>query len=923
MPLNSDSQGFLIGNKVALSGFGSEMDGLKNDVRSIRKSLMGRGGRDAVVTPNRGSFATPNRRGSSSRDIVEPTARSGHSVSATVRRVSGAATGAVGGVVNTESDASVKALSEIAMPLKRGWAALRGGGTGERQEGWLKRIFGALRGSKNDGLTEGGTHFERSRGHSAAASNWAASGGSPGSVRARDGSVGWDAGAGTGKEVSLRAIERHLKSIDRKTSEPKGFSLLGAMMSVIRALPAMYGIIQEFRMDSNLRKIEKHANLHNRHAFPFYAYARKRLKEMGELEEAPEHKGRGFLAFLFAPLLALLGGLIAKLSGLPLIGPILGRLAKMLGIPLGAGAAARAATGVGAGGGKAARTPTVWGKTQDGIRGNRAARTGRVVARNAGRVLKRVPVIGSLIALGLGIAGSSSIEKDASLTRDQKNAAEGKNWGGVAGGLGGAAAGAALGTVLLPGIGTVVGAVLGAVLGDWLGGNLGEMLGEKFSTYMAPISAGFAEIKLWALATWGWVRDGATKFYDGASAVFTGIGDHIGEKWEALTDLGKSVFDRFATAITAIYEGLKSSKIFGPLIRAAEQTAAAAKEKGAQAVDGAIEGAKAGAGAAVDTVKATVEALTPNGIKERRDALALGEHKGLGRVAAMYESGRGGVATISTGKGDHGGASYGKHQLSSNAGTLQNYLKQSGYGAQFAGLSPGSSEFNAKWRDLANNDSKFGDSQREYIKATHYDPQMAKLAKAGIDLSGRGEAVHEAVYSTSVQLGGNTGAIQRALGGRGVAGLSDAQIVAAIQDYKIANNESLFKSSSANTRAGTLKRAHQEKATLLGMAAEESKVPSAATPSFAGVSARVDSSYLAAATAPIVAPVIATTKTPAPPPPPPPPPVIADAPQVQTPLGSGDSGKPITVQVAGADAGQDVRDRTLAHIVTGGYAGAA
>ena len=35
---------------------------------------------------------------------------------------------------------------------------------------------------------------------------------------------------------------------------------------------------------------------------------------------------------------------------------------------------------------------------------------------------------------------------------------------------------------------------------------------------------------------------------------------------------------------------------------------------------------------------------------------------------------------------------------------------------------------------------------------------------------------------------------------------------------------------------------------------------------------------------------------------------------------SGGTNKPITVQVAGTDAGQDVGDRGIAHIVTGGLA---
>ena len=49
----------------------------------------------------------------------------------------------------------------------------------------------------------------------------------------------------------------------------------------------------------------------------------------------------------------------------------------------------------------------------------------------------------------------------------------------------------------------------------------------------------------------------------------------------------------------------------------------------------------------------------------------------LGQTSASYESGVAGAGAISTGKGDHGGVSYGSYQFSSATGTLQEYLQQS------------------------------------------------------------------------------------------------------------------------------------------------------------------------------------------------------------------------------------------------------
>lgn len=124
---------------------------------------------------------------------------------------------------------------------------------------------------------------------------------------------------------------------------------------------------------------------------------------------------------------------------------------------------------------------------------------------------------------------------------------------------------------------------------------------------------------------------------------------------------------------------------------------------------------------------------------------------GIGFVSAKYES-RGDVGTISSGRGDPGGVSYGKHQLASKTGTLQRYLKQSKYGAHFAGLTPATPAFNAKWKELAATDPNFGKDQENFITKTHFAPAAAKAEKLGFDINNVG--VREAIYSGSVQHGG-------------------------------------------------------------------------------------------------------------------------------------------------------------------------
>lgn len=161
----------------------------------------------------------------------------------------------------------------------------------------------------------------------------------------------------------------------------------------------------------------------------------------------------------------------------------------------------------------------------------------------------------------------------------------------------------------------------------------------------------------------------------------------------------------------------------------------------------------------------------------------------------------------------------GSYQLSSKMGTAAKFVEVMGYKSYFAGSTPGSSRFSELWVKKAKEDPEFGNAQHEFIRRSHYAPQIKFLQQKGIDLSKRGPAVQDAVWSTSVQFGGGTTLILRALSQkRPVDQYDDVTIVSAIQDYKIANNATLFKSSSPAVRESTLKRAKSEKSDLISLA---------------------------------------------------------------------------------------------------------
>lgn len=407
----------------------------------------------------------------------------------------------------------------------------------------------------------------------------------------------------------------------------------------------------------------------------------------------------------------------------------------------------------------------------------------------------------------------------------------------------------------------------------------------RFIPTLLPVLAGLAATAA-ALAAYlkieGYVSDGE-KAKEGADSIKENVSDPLKEAIKPAVDTDKRAEEERARVLNA---------------RDGEYAKEEALKRNFVSPTGAAEGSKQWNDEFYKFSQAEIakqEAESKKGFIERASDSAKGmtsKAKGwvLGQTSKMFESGKGGAGTVSSGKGDHGGASYGTYQLSSTKGMVQAFLKSSKYGSQFDGLTPGTPEFNDKWKQIAKSDPAFGDAQHDFIKRTNFDPAMSRLAKSGLDFSKRGPAVKDAVWSTSVHLGagGGSSVIQKALDKMDVSSMSDAQIVSAIQDYKLENNDRLFKSSSQKVRASTAARASAEKVRLISLA-------SAAAP--AVVSAPIP---------PSVSPRGA--------------PRISDAPKVQIPLATSGSGTAPTVIAMKDDAGRDVSDRRIAHVVTGGIA---
>ncbi|MGP4716926.1 hypothetical protein ACTXGL_09845 [Psychrobacter sp. T6-6] len=199
------------------------------------------------------------------------------------------------------------------------------------------------------------------------------------------------------------------------------------------------------------------------------------------------------------------------------------------------------------------------------------------------------------------------------------------------------------------------------------------------------------------------------------------------------------------------------------------------------------------------------------------EALGLAD---LGSVSEKYESGGRGVDTVSTGAGDHGGVSYGTHQLSSKTGTMAAYLKSpegKKFAGEFAGLSAGSAAFNKRYKDVASRRSdEFEKSQKDYITRTHYMPAKKIAEGYGFDTSNRG--IQEAIYSHSTQYGANHKSRFKRVSESGVDMTDNEAVLKALYADKARYVDSDFKSSNANVRDGVRNRIKSEQADVLAIA---------------------------------------------------------------------------------------------------------
>jgi type VI secretion system (T6SS) spike protein VgrG3 len=203
----------------------------------------------------------------------------------------------------------------------------------------------------------------------------------------------------------------------------------------------------------------------------------------------------------------------------------------------------------------------------------------------------------------------------------------------------------------------------------------------------------------------------------------------------------------------------------------------------------------------------------------------------LGALSAKYESGNRKSGTVSSGKGDPGGISYGSYQLASKVGTAQRFADQY-YPEWFHGTKPGSDEFSALWKKLAaEREPELAAYEHLFIADTHYQPFADRLRRElHFDVDAHSNALRDVAWSTAVQHGAGNKifqqALEKAIEENRVNQLSDAEIISLIYEERGRVNPDgksvYFSRSSPKVQESVRKRFKNEQQDALKELAAES-----------------------------------------------------------------------------------------------------
>jgi len=546
---------------------------------------------------------------------------------------------------------------------------------------------------------------------------------------------------------------------------------------------------------------------------------------------------------------------------------------------------------------------------------------GRRLLRGGKGLFKRIPLLGALIG---GVSAASDIygaENDDGLTRGEKDKADGKAVGGLAGSVGGMMAGAKLGAMAgaFGGpIGAAIGGVVGGAAGMFFGDQAGQIIGEKMGEWTTQLRE--ADIPGKIIGAWDATTSAIKSGWDGALKLFS-------DAWGKAKDLGNAAND-FVKDKTGIDVKAEVKNAYDDVVKYTEDTVIPSlvdlKNKGADAVSkGAAwigenttvgKGAKAISGKLKDRWNEAKQYLGDAAQKADIDP-------GILAKITNFESGFNSEAMPKRKDGSVISSAHGYGQFLD--GTWKDMLNKHGskYGVKNAGkLSDAEAEGLRSDKALQANmlaeftkeniekGRKLGGSNddanvyalhnlgpaggQEFLKALKNNPNAPVSSVKGMT---------KGIISGNKSLyGDGTGTVQEAYDKMGAA-MSKGDMFAQDIETKSASNASASISNDLT----------QNKAPeAFGVASDtfakaNNPDPYRSLNSF--VSGPGNAAQVQVASAPPIKPPVFA-----------PPPPIPEAPPIIEPLAS-NSSRNMTVSMPAPDVGQDVKDRGIAHIVTGGY----
>lgn len=597
------------------------------------------------------------------------------------------------------------------------------------------------------------------------------------------------------------------------------------------------------------------------------AYSKAANKSLKALEEKPEANGGGD----GGGLLGMMSGLLSKI---PVIGPMLAGGAGMMG---GAG------------------------------RGLMGAGKGLLGAGKG--VLRRIPLLGALIG-GVGAASDIySSETDDSLTRRQKDENAGKAVGGFAGSVGGMLAGAKLGAMAgaIGGpIGVAIGGVLGGAVGMFFGDQAGQIIGDTVGGWVSDLRE--ADIPGKIVGAWEATTDFLKKGWDGAL-------EKLSDAWKSIKDAGSQAAQWASEKANSANNFIKDKT--GVDVKGA---AIAAKEKAVEVGTKAVEGAKAGVEYLGNNttvgkgIKATGEAVrygTDVAVDVAKSAKARITGKASeNRAALVSQMATSGITdpkeqAMFMAQMDHESGGFTKMEERFNYRSADRLMAVSGSARKLgkpaveAAMAQGPEAVAEAMYGGRMGNTNPGDAYkfrgRGHIQLTGRDNYAAASKALGIDLESNPDLAADPEVAAKVatwywKKNPRLGEAARRGDVKGVTqGINGGQ-----NGYDHRNE--LFAQYSAESSKSSLTAGSTSPAigaTVATVAAKPVAIASPAAPVVASISAPPVS----------VAPTA---------------PTIAEAPPVTVPMASADTKKAAAASPPAQEAGQDLKDRRIAHIVTGG-----